>query len=65
MRHTILFDFGKVQKLYQDWELWNLRMHAGSAADSEALLSPGAEVPLSVAMEGGERLSVCLASGEF
>ncbi|BDA43314.1 probable vacuolar protein sorting-associated protein 13B [Coccomyxa sp. Obi] len=34
----------------------------GSAADDEAILSPGAEIPLSVAMEGGERLAVCLTS---
>ncbi len=40
-------------------------MHAGNAADSEASLLPEAETPLSVAMEGGERLAVCLASGEF
>lgn len=40
-------------------------MHAGSAADREAFLLPGAETPLLTAMEGGERLAVCLAFGEF
>ncbi|CAL8468704.1 g8244 [Coccomyxa elongata] len=48
--------------------LWRLHSEdeagfAGNAADREAVLLPGAETPLLTAMEGGERLAVCLAFG--